>query len=449
MKAPILIGLAAALWAPVTSASAEAFAKSVTAASPVTTPVASPAASLAGEEGGPGLALYARKILTAEYGGRAVVNNGVLLVRDGKIESVGPARSTTVPDGYETVDLGDHWIAPGMIDLHCHVAGTFDINDMVYLTNPGVRASTAVIPGNAAFDRAVAGGVTGVLFIPGSGTNMGGQGVLLRTGFEHYDESEIRNPGSLKLAQAGNPERWVIGPGRSFMNWNTRNTFNRGVAYAKRWGDYKKNGGPKPDRDPQLEIFRHLVEGTAQVSTHTQIYQVVAMTIQMVAKDLGLPVFIDHGTFDGWRAGGLAQEAGVPAILGPRSVDAPSPGIMRFAGSNPERFQGVAAGYQSMGHKKIGFNTDSPVVPQEELSVQAAMGVRYGFDNSEMDAVRGLTIVPAMAADIDDQTGSIEAGKAADLLVLTGDPVDPRTAIEKVYQRGIKVYDTEEDVRRW
>ena len=402
----------------------------------------------AGEEGGRGLALHARKVLTSVYGGRSAVDNAVVFVRDGRIEHIGSSATTPIPDDFDEVDLGDLWLAPGMIDLHCHVAGTFDINDMVYLTNPGVRASTAVIPGNPAFERAVAGGVTSVLFIPGSGTNVGGQGVLLRTGFDEYDDTEIRNPGSMKLAQAGNPERWVIGPGRSFMNWNTRNTFKRGVAYAKR-RIAAQNGGAAEPKDLQFDIFQHLVEGTAQVSTHTQIYQVVLATLDIVRKEMGLPVYIDHGTFDGWRAGALAQERGVPAILGPRAIDVPSRGFIRWSGSNPERIQGVAAGYQQMGHKMVGFNTDSPVVPQEELSVQAAMGVRYGFDNSQMDAVRGLTIVPAMAAGIDDRVGSIEEGKDADLLVLTGDPADPRTSIERVYQRGVKVYDTETDKRRW
>jgi len=419
-----------------------------------TTPAVGASSSMgehgAGEEGGRGLALRAKKILVAEYGGRSVVNNGLLLVRNGKIEAIGAASTMVVPDGFDDVDLGDLWIAPGMVDLHCHVAGGMrDINDTVYLTNPGCRASATVTPGNSAMRRAVAGGVTSVLYIPGSGTNIGGQGVLLRTGFDHYDDVELRNPGSLKLAQAGNPERWIINPGRAFMNWNTRNTFKRGVAYAKRWEDHAQNGGAKPDKDIQLEIFKTLKEGKAQVSTHTQIYQVVMMTLDMIRKELGLPVYIDHGTFDGWRAGAVAQERGVPAILGPRAIDVPLAGFIRWSGSNPERIQGVAAGYQQMGHKMIGFNTDSPVVPQEELSVQAAMGVRYGFDNSEMDAVRGLTIVPAMAAGIDDRVGSIEVGKEADLLILTGDPADPRTSIEGVYQRGAKVYDTGEDERRW
>jgi imidazolonepropionase-like amidohydrolase len=120
-----------------------------------------------------------------------------------------------------------------------------------------------------------------------------------------------------------------------------------------------------------------------------------------------------------------------------------------WSGSQTERVQGVAAGYQERGHRMVGFNTDAPVVPQEELSVQAAVGVRYGFDNSHMDAVRGVTSVPARAAGIEQRMGSIEVGKEANLLILSGDPIDPRTGVDAVYSRGRKVYDTVIDRRRW
>jgi imidazolonepropionase-like amidohydrolase len=164
----------------------------------------------AGAPGGAGLALVARKILTAAPTGPGWVDNGVLLVKDGRIEAVGKKSDVEIPPDYEVLDVGSSWLAPGMIDLHCHVAGPNlfqlnDINDMVYMTNPGLRVSPAVIPGNPALKDGVAGGVTSVLYIPGSGTNMGGQGVLLKTGFERYEEMEIRNPGSLKLASWPRP----------------------------------------------------------------------------------------------------------------------------------------------------------------------------------------------------------------------------------------------------
>ncbi len=407
-------------------------------------------APAAGEPGGPGLALRSSKILTCAKEGPQFVNNGVVLVRDGKIERVGRAADVAVPDGYELVDVGEKWIMPGLIDLHCHVGGTFDINDMVYLTNPGCRASTAVIPANPALERAIAGGVTTVLFIPGSGTNIGGQGILFKTGHEHFEDAVLRDPGSMKLAQAGNPERFGWGIGRAFMNWNTRNTFMRGIAYAKKWEAYEQDEtAEKPEVDPQFEIIRALRRGDCHISAHTQIYQVSLMSVQMVKETLGLPIFIDHGTFDSWRHAKITNDAGVAAILGPRSIDVPTRGFIRWSGSNPERIQGVVAGYQQAGHELIGFNTDSPVIPQEELQLQASMGVRYGFDDSKLDTVRGLTIVPAIAAGIESRVGSIEAGKDADLLVVTGHIADPRTSVEQVFVDGVKHYDTKEDVRRW
>jgi imidazolonepropionase-like amidohydrolase len=396
------------------------------------------------------LAIRCAKALCVPYEGIQVIDHAVLIIEDGHILAVGPAATTPIPAGARILDVGDRWIMPGMVGLHSHIAGPSffggnDLNDMVYLTNPGLRASSVVLPDNSALRKAVGGGVTTVLFIPGSGTNMGGQGVLVKTGFDTYEKMELRNPGSLKLAQAGNPERFLGGVRRTFMNWNTRNTFKRGIAYAKRWEAFRAGKGEKPDRDPQWEIFRSLYEGEAQVSTHTQIYQVVLMTITMVREELGLGVFIDHGTFDGFRAAGRAWEMGVGAILGPRGILPPYPGWIDTDG----KIQGVAAGYQEAGHQDIGFNTDAPIVPQEELSLQAAVGARFGMTTDHLEAVRGLTIIPAMTAGIGAEVGSLEPGKAADILVVTGDPADPRTRVEMVFIDGEKVYDPATEPRRW
>jgi imidazolonepropionase-like amidohydrolase len=403
----------------------------------------------AGSEGAPGLALRARTLLTAAREGPQVVDNGVLLIRDGLVEAVGPAGSTPVPDGYELRDLGERWLMPGMIDLHCHIGGSFDINDMVFPTNPELKVRGSVRPDNASLRRAVAGGVTSVLYIPGSGTNSGGQGVLFKTGLERYEEALIRDPGSLKVAQWGNPEGWTIGVGKSFENYSLRAMFQRGMAYARRWEAYEAGQGERPERDIQWELFRDLAAGRTQVSTHTQVYQVVLATIMMIKVEFGVDVFIDHGSLGGWQAGALAAEHGVPAILGPREVDWPDGRMARWVGVAPERAQGSAAGYQSLGHEMIGFNTDSPVIPQEELFLQAGTSVRYGFDNSRLQAVRGLTIVPAMTAGIDHLVGSLEPGKEADVLIVSGDPADPRSAVDAVYIEGRLVYDTAQERRRF
>jgi hypothetical protein len=320
---------------------------------------------------------------------------------------------------------------------------------MVYLANPGLRVHCSVIPANENLKRALAGGVTCVLFIPGSGVNCSGQGVLLKTGLDHYEDALVRDPGSLKIAQAGNPEGWTVGVGRSFMNWDTRNMLRRGKAYAERWKAFEEGRGEKPERDLEFDVFRDLLAKRTQISTHTQMYQVVMTTITMLRMEFGFDVYIDHGTLGGYHAAKLAVEAGVNAIIGPREIEIPTRFVIQWTNSDPEAILGVAAQYQKAGMKNIGFNTDAPVVPEEELAVQATMATHYGFDGSHLETIRGLTIVPAMTAGIAKRVGSLEPGKDADVLVIRGDVADPRSSIDAVYIEGRKVYDTAMEPRRW
>ncbi|TDJ72254.1 MAG: hypothetical protein E2O39_07075 [Planctomycetota bacterium] len=399
-----------------------------------------------GAPGGSGLALIAGKALTAELDGRQFIDHPVLLIRDGLIEGIGPESELAIPPGYAVEDVGEAWLVPGLIDLHSHVGGTRgDINDMVFQANPGLRVSTAVVPHNSLLKTAVAAGVTTILFIPGSGTNMGGQGILMKTGVDTFEEALVRDPGSLKIAQGDNPTRWGYGMGRLLMNYTLRSILRRGLTYGARWAAFEQGEGPQPERDIQLDIFRELYAKRTQVSTHTQYYQLVYMTIQMLRIDFGLDVYIDHGSFDSYLTAERAEDVGVAAILGPRAVMWPRP--PRF--DTDGQVHGTAWGFQQRGHSRIGFNTDAPVMLQQALPLQAAMGVRYGMDNASMAAVRGVTIIPAVTAGIADRVGSLEQGKDADIVVITGDPCDPRSRVERVYIGGRSVYDTRSERRRW
>ena len=411
----------------------------------------------AGSPGGPGLAIRSAKILTCAVDGAGVIDRGLLLVRDGKIEAVGRAHDVAIPAGYELVDVGEHWLMPGMIDLHCHAGAvesllTNDLNDMVFLSNPGLRAIVATEPENSLLMLSLQAGVTSVLVIPGSGTNIGGWGVLLKTGHDRFEKNLIRNPGSLKVAQWGNPEGWGPGVGKTFENWTIGDSFNRGLGYAQRWLEYERNGGEEPLVEPEWEIFRDLLAKRTQASVHTQMYQVVLETITQLRGEFDIDVYIDHGSIGAWRTGDIAQAAGVPAILGPRNADTPIRGFINWGqlSAADVGFRGSAAGYQERGLKMIGFNTDSPsAMPQEELQLQAGIAVRYGMTDDGMETVRGLTIIPALVAGIEDRVGSLEPGKDADVLVISGHPADPRSFVERVWLDGVDVYNSETEHRRW
>jgi imidazolonepropionase-like amidohydrolase len=221
------------------------------------------------------------------------------------------------------------------------------------------------------------------------------------------------------------------------------------MAYGKRWLAYEKDGGPRPERNFDLDVFPELAAKRTQVSTHTQMFQVVLRTITMLRLEFGLDCYIDHGEMAGYRAAELARDSGVQAIIGPREVEVPTQQFIAWTGANPEALLGIGAEYQKRGMKMIGFNTDAPVIPAEELQLQAGMAGHYGMDFSKLEGVRGLTIIPAKTAGIDQRIGSLEPGKDADVLVISGDPADPRKWVEKVLSDGKWVYDSNKERRLW
>ena len=380
-----------------------------------------------------GIALRVGKVVTMDDEDR-VVNNAVVLVRDGKFERIARRDEIEIPEGYRVVDKPNLWLVPGLVDPHNHTAGSLmDLNDMVYLTNPGLRTLETIAPQNDLIKEARAGGVTSVLLIPGSGTNMSGFGTIAKTGGDSVDEVVMRSPGSLKIAQAGNPEWYWFGVGRSYMNYNTRQTLLKAKAYHEQWTAFEAGTSKtKPEFDPIFHDFRGLFRREFPVSVHTQIYQVVMTTIDMLSRKLGIRTVLDHSTFDGFKTAPLVIEQDLYTMNGPRQY---------WFDFSARKMHGNAARWWQGGVKKLGLNTDAPVVPQRELSYQAAMACWYGW--LPYQALRGVTKMPAEALLIDDRVGSIEVGKDADFGLWTGDPIDPRSSCEMTFVSGKIVYDAE------
>ncbi|MHC5109049.1 MAG: amidohydrolase family protein [Planctomycetota bacterium] len=378
------------------------------------------------------LAFRVGKVVTMDDADR-VINNAVVLVSGGKIHTIGKASEVQIPQGYRVIEAHDKWLAPGIVDCHNHTSNAFfsDLNDSVYLTNPGLRTLETIDPENSALKNARAGGVTTVLMIPGSGTNMSGFGTVSKTAGSSVDSMVMRAPGSLKIAQAGNPEWYWYGVGRSFMNYNTRQTLEKAKAYHEAWSAFESGQATeRPEFSPIFDDFRGLFNHDYPASVHTQIYQVVMTTIDMLANKLDIRTVLDHSTFDGYKTARLAVEADVYTINGPRQY--------HFDRAT-RKMNGNAARWWQGGMRKLGINTDAPVIPQEELPYQAAMACWYGWQ--PYPALRGLTRVPAEALMVEDRVGTIETGKDADFGIWTGDPIDPRSSCEITVVDGKIVYE--------
>ncbi|GMU82340.1 MAG: amidohydrolase [Planctomycetota bacterium] len=379
----------------------------------------------------PSLAFKVAKVVTMDPQDR-VVNDAVVLVSGGKIEKVGPAGETPIPAGYETREFAECWLVPGLVEGHNHIAGGLaDLNDMVYQTNPGLDTRSTIDPNNRNVKRARAGGVSTMMLIPGSGTNMSGFGTLAKSGGDTPDEVIIRSPGSLKIAQAGNPEWYFGGNNRSFMNWNTRQTLLKARAYHEAWTEFEAGRTKqKPEFDPIWDGFRGLFKREYPVTVHTQIYQVVMTTVEMLSRGLKLWVVLDHSTFDAWTIGPMVKDMDIWVVCGPRGFH-----FDRTAA----RLVGIASGWWKNGVRRVGINTDAPVIPQEELIYQATMNCWFGF--TQYPALRAVTAVPAQALGLYDRLGSIESKKDADFGIWTGDPLDPRSACLMMVVNGKIVYD--------
>ncbi len=386
----------------------------------------------------PKLAIHFGKIITCA--GDPIVN-GTVLVSKGKIEAIGPSSSVAVPEGYQEIDHREMFAMPGLIEAHSHVGGSGDLNEMVYQTNPELRNWDQIIPHNPRLQVAIAGGVTTICLIPGSGTNMGGWGVLMKTGPGEPEDVIIRAPGVLKIAQSGNPERQggEVGSGRMGMNHVIRQQLMEGRLYVQQWDDFEAGKlTKKPEVNLRLEYFKPLFHREIPVVVHTQAYQVVQSTLRILHDEMNLKVVIDHGTFDSYKISQEIIKRDIPVMAGPRGF--------RY---EPEdgQIKGIVAEFEKRGITSLGVNTDAPVIPQEELFFQAAMAVRFGW--TEERAIRGITIEPAKALMIADRVGSLEVGKDADIVVTTGSIIDPRNYVKQVFIDGKSVYDTAIDRRRF
>ncbi len=372
--------------------------------------------------------LRAAKVLTMEG---PPIERGAVLIENGVIQAVGA--DLPLPAGALEVDLGPRLLMPGFVELHCHVGVTGgDINDSVMPHNMDLRTLDLITQDSDELDRAAAAGVTTALIIPGSGSSIGGLGTLVKTAGGSFGERLIRYPGALKIAlhaRGGNPARGAgdLGSGRLGLHHMLKVVMTEARDYHRAYEQFEAGEGPQPEFNPRLDPLRGLFRHEFPVILHAYGQNDTMTAVRILKWGLELGIIISHGVYDSYVIKRELAATGVPMNLGPRQYEYD---LGAFVGNAGELY---GAGVPT------SICTDAPVVPQDQLPLQAAMAVRLGLPDDA--ALRGLTIEPAKAAGIADRVGSLTPGKDADLVAFAGDPLDPRHAPDLVLIEGRVVVD--------
>jgi imidazolonepropionase-like amidohydrolase len=378
-------------------------------------------------------------------GGRVVpiegepIENGTVLLAKGKIAAVeGPGFE--VPAGCEVVDASGKWVLPGFIDAHTHLgvheeAEGWAGNDTNERTGPvmaHVRVIDAINPAEQGFRDAIAGGVLSVNVNPGSANPIGGQTAAIRCWGRTVDDMVLRQPAGLKSALGENPKR-VYGERKETPATRLgtaaviRSAFVDAANYLAKQDNSAERSEPAP-RDLKLEALSRVLRKEIPWRQHCHRADDIA-TAMRIASEFGYRLVIDHGTEAHLIADKVAA-AGIPVVIGPLLTSRSKVELRNRSLANPGRL--AEAGVE------ISITTDHPVVPVHFLIHQATLAVKEGLD--PVTALRAVTIHPARVIGIEDRLGSLTAGKDADVVIWSGDPLDVMSRAEVAYQRGQEIY---------
>ncbi|HVT42760.1 MAG TPA: amidohydrolase family protein [Thermoanaerobaculia bacterium] len=380
------------------------------------------------------------------------IEQGSVLLRDGKIAAIGV--SIEAPADSTVVDANGKWITPGIIDAHSHlgvyaspaVTGQADGNEATDPNTAEVWAEHSVWPQDPQFALALAGGVTSMQILPGSANLFGGRGVTLKN-VAARDVYAMKFPGApygLKMACGENPKRVYGGRNRapSTRMGNVagyRSAWMKAQKYRSDWEEYdrKKRKGDDPtipERDLESETLLGVLEGRILVQNHC--YRADEMlTMMELAREFGYRITAFHHAVEAYK---VADALAANEICADVWAD--------WWGFKMEAFDGIRENV-ALVHKAGGcavVHSDSAQGIQrlnQEAAKAMAAGNRMGMNLREEDAIRWITINPARSLGVSEWTGSLEAGKMADLVVWSGNPFSVYSRAEKVYIDGALAFD--------
>jgi imidazolonepropionase-like amidohydrolase len=373
-----------------------------------------------------------------------------VLISDGKIQAVGEnldAGDATV------IDASGRWVTPGVIDVHSHLGvyaspGTESHSDGNEATSPNtaeVWAEHSVWPHDPGFVTALAGGVTSMQILPGSANLFGGRSVTLKN-VPGRNVQDMKFPGApygLKMACGENPKRVYGGRGQA-PSTRMGNVAGYRTAWIKA-ADYKKKleaaeggKGEPPMRDLQLETLAGVLSG--EILIHNHCYRGDEMSVMLdIAKEFGYKITAFHHAVEAYKIADLLEESGTCAAM-----------WADWWGFKMEAYDGIrenAALVDLAGACAI-IHSDSQVgiqrLNQETAKVMGA-AARVGIDIQPEHAIKWITSNPAKALGIDADTGTLEEGKMADVVVWSGSPFSVYTRADQVFVDGALAWDRFDD----
>ena len=365
----------------------------------------------------------------------APIQNGVLLVHKGKIVSVGAAGST-IPADAIVMDVSGKIIMPGLVDSHSHLGGP-EGGDASAALNPDARAMDAVNPTSDGFKKALAGGITTINVMPGSGHLMSGQTIYIkmREG-KIIEDLLITNEkglyGGLKMANGTNPMRTTAGvfPGtRAKSAAMARELFTKAQEYKKKIDKAGNDAAKMPERDLRMEPLVEVLTGRRVVHFHTHKANDVLTAIRL-GKEFGFKPVLHHVS-EGWMVANEIAAAGLASSI--ITIDAPG-GKLEAMGVSLT----TGAALEKAG-AAVGFHTDDGITDSRLFIRSAALMVREGM--SKEKALEALTLAGARMLDLGSRVGSLEKGKDADFIILSGDPFSVYSKVEQTWVEGNKRWD--------
>ena len=366
------------------------------------------------------------------------IDNGVLVVQGGKIVAVGPA-DTRVPDGAKRIDATDKVIMPGLVDTHSHIGGPA-AGDSSGPIQPGVRVFDAINVRDSGFRRAVAGGLTTLNIMPGSGHLSSGQTLYVKLRTQRgeartiedilYRDEHGKIMGGLKMANGTNSQRKPPFPGtRGKAAALVRQKFIQAREYRDKIARAAGDADKMPPRDLDLETLVEVMEGKRIVHHHTHRHDDV-MTVIRLSKEFGFRVVLQHVS-EAWKVADEIAAAGVPCSI----IVIDSPGGKLEARDVAFKTGGVL----ERAGVLTAFHTDDGITDSRLFFRSAALGVRAGM--SRKAALEALTIAGAKMLDLESRVGSLEVGKDADFIILNGEPLSVYSKVLETWVAGRKVFD--------